>query len=295
MIGKLIKLKLRTLRLSLIVGLLSAGCSGPPSDSDLQAAIALHASTCTWQLTPAAAVKAPSQLGSIHEVYPGTQIKIDEIQILARAFEQDSASVKFSLTATKEGDPIDAWYGWSKKSAEEYLSSQFTYAGEWKLRRYDTGWQVSESPSVLTAAFRDVPPTTEQDQSVLQNITVQTIRDVGVALMSWLTDEVGAAAAGSGLIDIRSWVSVRTSSLEEILVPKYLVQLPKEDAWGHELEYRVDLQDPEAKNVALIRSPGSNGSFETDVYEIGSFAPTDFERDIVWADGYFVAWPEKTR
>ena len=43
--------------------------------------------------------------------------------------------------------------------------------------------------------------------------------------------------------------------------------------------------------VMLIRSPGFDGSFSADSYSVGPFLATDYDQDIVWADGNFLRWP----
>ena len=43
----------------------------------------------------------------------------------------------------------------------------------------------------------------------------------------------------------------------------------------------------------LIRSAGRDGQFEGDQYTIGAFEVTDYDRDIVWINGFFVRWPQK--
>lgn len=137
----------------LVVSMVGSSCSRLPSDSDLRVAIELHARSCTWRLTPALDVGTQLQLGDIYEVFPGSRVSIEEIRILARTSDSKSGSVKFQLIGTKHGEPVDASYGWPKERTEKHLSRQFIHVGEWSVRHYDTGWQVSESPSVVTAAF----------------------------------------------------------------------------------------------------------------------------------------------
>jgi hypothetical protein len=43
----------------------------------------------------------------------------------------------------------------------------------------------------------------------------------------------------------------------------------------------------------LIRSMGQDQLADGTDYEVSSFEPTDYARDIVWADGFFVRWPQK--
>ena len=35
-----------------------------------------------------------------------------------------------------------------------------------------------------------------------------------------------------------------------------------------------------------------DGLFEGDTHEIGPFTAEDYDRDLVWGDGYFMTWPE---
>jgi hypothetical protein len=42
-----------------------------------------------------------------------------------------------------------------------------------------------------------------------------------------------------------------------------------------------------------IRSRGRDFTSPTDVYTVTNFDPTDYDQDIVWADGYMVRWPQK--
>ncbi len=50
--------------------------------------------------------------------------------------------------------------------------------------------------------------------------------------------------------------------------------------------------DPTARHVILVRRPGKDGKFSGSTYEAGSFDPDDVDQDIVWADGFFIKWPE---
>jgi hypothetical protein len=146
-----------------------------------------------------------------------------------------------------------------------------------------------------------------------QKQTLADIRTLGTALFSWLTDQVEAtvaeqqaegAAAGEPpprgtadetkqkSIDIQDYPLVSRDDLEEYLVPKYLAAIPETDAWGNPYEVRLNTDNLMAKAVMSIRSPGRKGYYAGDVYKIEGFDPKDFDQDIVWADGFFVRWPE---
>jgi hypothetical protein len=104
------------------------------------------------------------------------------------------------------------------------------------------------------------------------------------------------ASAGTSLA-VRDFALEPTSAeqLQEWLHPSdtffYLIDIPTEDGWGHPLEVYVG-SDLLAPAVFLIRSPGRDGVFETEEYEVGPFPRRDYDADIVWAAGYFLRWPE---
>lgn len=132
-----------------------------------------------------------------------------------------------------------------------------------------------------------------------QKRTISDIRNVGTAMFSWLTDQAGAAAAGQSQtetpappVDLKNYPPISFEELEKILVPTYLRTLPKTDGWGHPYEYYLNFEDPMAEQVMMIRSPGEDGKFSAPRYKVGAFEPGDLDQDIVWADGYFVRWPE---
>lgn len=130
------------------------------------------------------------------------------------------------------------------------------------------------------------------EQRQLQRETIVIIRNIGTAWLSWLTDELGAAAAGRS-VTVFDWPYASPESLEEVLVPTYIEELPRKDAWGHPLEFRASFSDLQGDFLFLVRSPGSDGLFDGDSYETGPFEPEETQRDIVWADGYFLRWPER--
>ena len=121
--------------------------------------------------------------------------------------------------------------------------------------------------------------------------TMTDMRDVGTAMMSWLTDEVGAGAAGQPAVALADTPRLPRGALTTLLVPDYIDEVPRTDGWGHEYEYGLDFENPLAEQAMYIRSPGRDGRFEADPYVKGAFAEDDYDRDIVWVDGLFVAWP----
>ncbi len=136
-----------------------------------------------------------------------------------------------------------------------------------------------------------IPNLIDATEKAKQKRTIADIRNVGNGLMSWLTDQVGDEAAGGA--EIPEYPSA--AEVEALLVPMYLQTVPVTDGWGHELEVRINPNLLESE-VFRIRSPGRDGMFEAESYgEPEPFHPTDYDRDIVWRDGYFVRWPEAVR
>lgn len=89
-------------------------------------------------------------------------------------------------------------------------------------------------------------------------------------------------------------VRLTAAELEEILrelLPAERVDgLVWEDGWGRPLELRFSgyLWAPQ---VMAIRSAGRDGEAEPTMYRVG-LAPPDPDAEIVWADGFFLRWPD---
>jgi len=144
-----------------------------------------------------------------------------------------------------------------------------------------------------------IPNLLDALQKAKQKRTVGDIRNVGAAWFSWLTDQVGAASAGAtydfvGIGDTIGW-----DELQSTLFPSstffYIQTVPQFDGWGHSFEYRLNANSLLGAQVMGIRSPGRNGAFDTGVYPVGPFVATDYDEDIVWADGFFVNYPAGAR
>ena len=144
---------------------------------------------------------------------------------------------------------------------------------------------------------RESQPASTDEEA--QKRTVADIRNTGTAMFSWLTDQVGAAAAGQSQtdsfneVDLDRYSVLSPEELREILVPMYMQQIPERDGWGNPYEYYLNVENPLAEQVMGIRSPGEDGKFSADSYTVTSFEPEDFDEDIVWADGFFVRWPQR--
>jgi len=71
--------------------------------------------------------------------------------------------------------------------------------------------------------------------------------------------------------------------------------VPVQDGWKTPYEFYLRTDTPLAQQVMAIRSLGRNGKNDGGPsYTVTSFDPTNYDQDIVWADGFFVRWPQKS-
>ena len=133
-----------------------------------------------------------------------------------------------------------------------------------------------------------------------QKKTVADIRVLGTAMFRWMTDQVGAGAAGQSQtqhvgegVDLLEYSTISHAELETILVPQYLQTVPELDGWGHPYELYLNVKNVTGPQVMGIRSPGRDGQFSDSRYSVGPFPQDQFDEDIVWVDGFFARWPQK--
>jgi len=148
-------------------------------------------------------------------------------------------------------------------------------------------------------------PSGVRDDARAQAETVRTIRSAGVAMYSWWIDQPSAGspksrgmigqpgdgAANPQQVYLTEIAQTSYTSLAKLLVPLYIQKLPERDGWGNPLEYRLNLASPNAISQMSIRSPGRDGKFSCVTCVVGAFPSSDYDHDIVWADGFFVQWP----
>src|SRR5947199_5427459 len=65
-------------------------------------------------------------------------------------------------------------------------------------------------------------------QKAKQKRTVADMRNIGTAMFSWLTDQVGAAAAGAAAteVDLGNYTSSDSTTVAGVLVPQYVQSVP---------------------------------------------------------------------
>jgi general secretion pathway protein G len=169
-----------------------------------------------------------------------------------------------------------------------------------RLRKRQKGFTLIELLIVVAIigiiAALLIPNFLDALQKAKQKRTVADIRNTGTAMFSWLTDQVGAAAAGQGTVTLASYVSISQANLSTLLVPVYMQDVPKVDGWKGDYDFYLKTGTRVLEQqVMLIRSQGRGHTADsTSGYTVTSFDPTDYAQDIVWADGFFVRWPQKT-
>jgi prepilin-type N-terminal cleavage/methylation domain-containing protein len=140
-----------------------------------------------------------------------------------------------------------------------------------------------------------IPNLLDAMQKAKQKRTVADMQLTGTAMMSWLTDVVSASAAGQSVttVDLSNYSSVTVDQIVSVLTPQYIQTVPRRDGWKALYDYYLETSDPE-DFVMAIRSGGRDLAFEGNIYTPGAFDPTDYMQDLVWTDGFFVRWPQKT-
>lgn len=161
-----------------------------------------------------------------------------------------------------------------------------------------------------------IPNLLDALQKAKQKATVADVRNIGTAWYSWMTDQVSAGAAGQVTINQLNWTTdfggdCDADALAELLEGGaaggqtkqfYLQKMPRVDGWENGLEFGVvtglTCGTPTTYNVLItavraigIRSTGRDGMAEAQPYTSGDFPVTQYDGDIVWADGYFVRSP----
>ncbi len=147
-----------------------------------------------------------------------------------------------------------------------------------------------------------IPNLLDALQKAKQKRTMADARNVGTAAFSWLTDQVSAAAAGGTAYKDSDWTITgggdTNGGWEKQLVSQYIQEVPLQDGWKHNYIYRADFLNPLNSHVLYICSQGRDGKNGTPsgcgAGTSGPFNPTDYDQDILWADGYFLRWPQKT-
>jgi len=141
-----------------------------------------------------------------------------------------------------------------------------------------------------------IPNLLDAFQKAKQKRTMGDMKVIGTAMFSWLTDQAAAAAAGASasVVDLTQYgTQLAASDLTTVLVSQYIQSIPLLDGWKSPYQYYLRTDNPHAAQVMAIRSLGRDKTAEADQYTITSFDPTDYDRDIIWADGFMARYPQK--
>jgi type II secretory pathway pseudopilin PulG len=128
-------------------------------------------------------------------------------------------------------------------------------------------------PNLLTAMQRSK-----------QKRTMADVRSVATAVEAYGTDKGGYPAVGS------------YDELPPLLSPTYIKQMPKVDGWGKPLRYACTQMEQGRCTHYALGSGGKDMTFERNTLAEYVASPpggtSDFNCDIVFADGNFVEYPE---
>jgi prepilin-type N-terminal cleavage/methylation domain-containing protein len=163
-----------------------------------------------------------------------------------------------------------------------------------KIRNRQKGFTLIELLIVVAIigiiAALLIPNFLDALQKAKQKRTVSDEKNTGTALMAWLTDQQGAAAAGATVTMKDYGTASKFSDLEKILVPQYTQLVPEKDGWKNTYNYWLNAAG--ATQHAFAIASGGRDKCDCATYTAGAFDPTDYDQDIVWADGYFIRWPQ---
>ena len=169
-----------------------------------------------------------------------------------------------------------------------------------KRRRTQTGFTLIELLIVVAIigiiAAMLIPNFLDALQKAKQKRTVADMRITGTAMFSWLSDQVGAAAAGGQATEVdlgADYTAITYDNLRTLIVPTYIEHIPLQDAWKNSFQYYLTTVNVVRSNVMAIGSGGRDRNALSGKYTSASFDPTDYDQDILWADGFFVRWPQK--
>ena len=152
-----------------------------------------------------------------------------------------------------------------------------------------------------------IPNLLDAIQKGKQKKTMSDMRTIGTSMFSWISDLAAQGAAGQAVTwNGTSIGQAQYSTVLGILRPTptffYLQDVPQFDGWGNSYEFGL-VNSWETDNRLLfsgsasvsIGSPGRDSAFDTvpygDVITNTAFVATDYDQDIIWADGGFVRSP----
>jgi hypothetical protein len=216
--------------------------------------------------------------------------------------EPDAQRIKEDLIGESASSPEGVWQfdSLGQFTALEILNVErsgavLEYEIELELLRYEEDFKAGGSVTYAQDGrrwnYRSVALTELYSVNARAQLeTVKTLRNLGTAYLSYMVDQDDFGGDGP-----RTDSPLTIEELRERLHPSeeffYMLEVPERDGWGNALEFWVRPTEWPKYDV-LIRSPGSDGKFESSVFwDDGAYPARRHSKDIVWADGYFLTWP----
>ena len=167
-----------------------------------------------------------------------------------------------------------------------------------KLRNREKGFTLIELLIVIVIigiiAAILIPNFLDSLNKAKQKRTMGDMRDIGTAMFAWVTDMAQGSAAGA-VVNLANYTDITQANLEATLVSQYIQEIPTFDGFKNPYAYFLETDLTvlgTATYIMAIRSQGKDGTVGT-TYTSGGFEPTDYGQDIVWAEGFFVRYPQK--
>ncbi|MEM6794464.1 MAG: hypothetical protein AAF725_10820 [Acidobacteriota bacterium] len=160
---------------------------------------------------------------------------------------------------------------------------------------YEGGFTADPDEDLVLAGFhfvRQPPPPAGLEVEIAE----ATIRHLGDAFLSWLTDFVGGGLdflSPGDSVDLTEVAAVPYEEVVDTLIPAtffyYTRCVPERDPWGGLIDYRFFIPNDLMGTFVIVRSAGADQTVEGDVY--GRGLVSDPDRDLVWSDGVFFQRP----
>lgn len=123
----------------------------------------------------------------------------------------------------------------------------------------------------------------------------KTMADMRTTAVAWEARAVDVRQYNAAGAFTMLPASVTYPQMVTMLIPTYVRDMSRTDGWGFPLEFTIDQAIGSGTGAAgyAIRSPARDGQTEGNAYAGGP--TTDYDCDIVYASGQFIAWPEGTQ
>ena len=159
------------------------------------------------------------------------------------------------------------------------------------MRKRESGFTLIELLIVIAIigilAAIAIPNLLNAVQRGKQKRTMADMRALATAIEAYAVDNnlYPTATCTGGLVTTGD-VAINISSFG-LLTPTYISTPPRQDGWGHFIQYTVTTTGSQY----LIRSLGRDNV----VQALTCGTTTDFNDDIAYSNGSFIQWPEGTQ